>query len=109
LQSLELQRNLKHALLNSYHGAGDNPGNHAVLLDLADKSGLDHAGAAGVINSDLYSNEVRAEEKFWQQAGIQSIPSIIINEKHLITGGQAPEVFEQILREVSAQIEPEAS
>jgi predicted DsbA family dithiol-disulfide isomerase len=39
----------------------------------------------------------------WQQAGIRSVPSIIINHKHLISGGQPPEVFEQALRQLAAQ------
>lgn len=101
-QSAEAQRKLKHGLLEAYHGAGSNPGDHAVLLDLAVKAGLDPVAAAAVINSDQYGAQVRAEEQYWQKAGISSVPAIIINEKHLITGGQPPEVFEKILREIDA-------
>ncbi len=39
----------------------------------------------------------------WQQAGIHSVPSIVINERHLIQGGQPVEVFEQALRQIAAQ------
>jgi len=30
------------------------------------------------------------------------VPAVIINERHLISGGQAPEVFEQALRQIAS-------
>jgi predicted DsbA family dithiol-disulfide isomerase len=45
---------------------------------------------------------VRAQERFYQQNGINSVPAVIINERHLISGGQPPEVFEQALRQIIA-------
>jgi predicted DsbA family dithiol-disulfide isomerase len=43
---------------------------------------------------------VREVEQFYQQAGIHSVPAVIINDKHLISGGQPSEVFEQRLEEL---------
>jgi predicted DsbA family dithiol-disulfide isomerase len=34
---------------------------------------------------------------------VHSVPAIIINQRHLISGGQPPEVFEQALRQIVAQ------
>jgi predicted DsbA family dithiol-disulfide isomerase len=45
---------------------------------------------------------VRQLEYYWQRAGIRSVPAIVINERHLISGGQPPEVFEQALRRIAA-------
>jgi predicted DsbA family dithiol-disulfide isomerase len=103
LQSAAQQRALKHALLQAYHGEGRNPGAHDVLLDLATQSGLDTEQAREVISSGRYADEVRAAEQFWQQAGITSVPAIVINDKHLISGGQPPEVFEAALRKIAAE------
>ncbi len=102
LQSAEAQRKLKHGLLTAYHGEGSNPGDAAVLLALAEAAGLERAAALGVINSERYADEVRAAEQYWQQAGIRSVPSMVINDRHLITGGQPPDVFERALREIAA-------
>jgi predicted DsbA family dithiol-disulfide isomerase len=102
LQGDEQQRALKHALLKAYHGEGRNPGARAVLLELAAQVGLPADEAAAVLDEDRYALEVRAAEQAWQQAGIQSVPSIVINERHLIQGGQPPEVFEQALRQLAA-------
>jgi predicted DsbA family dithiol-disulfide isomerase len=37
-----------------------------------------------------------------QAQGIHSVPAIVINQRHLIQGGQPVEVFEQLLRQVMA-------
>ncbi|KPF49714.1 disulfide bond formation protein DsbA [beta proteobacterium AAP121] len=96
------QRALKHALLQVYHGDNRNPGDNAVLLEMAAKVGLDTTAAAEVLQSGRFAEEVRAAEHDWQQAGIRSVPAIVINRQHLISGGQPPEVFEQALRQIAA-------
>ncbi len=96
------QRELKHALLTAYHGEGRNPGAPDVLHDCAVQAGLDGDAADEVIRSDRYADEVRAQERHFQQLGIHSVPSVIIDGKHLIQGGQPPELFEQALRQIAA-------
>ena len=97
------QRELKHALLTAYHGQGRNPGAADVLLDCAIEAGLDAEAARAVIGSDRYADEVRAQERHWQQLGIHAVPSVVIDGRHLIQGGQPPEVYEQALRRLAAQ------
>lgn len=97
------QRALKHALLSAYHAQGLNPSEPAVLVECAATAGLDAARAAQVLQGDLYAQEVREAESFWQRAGITSVPSIVIDRRHLIQGGQPPEVFVQALRQLSAE------
>ena len=45
---------------------------------------------------------MRERERHWQQLGINSVPAVIIDDRHLISGGQPPEVFERALRELAA-------
>ncbi|MET3132707.1 putative DsbA family dithiol-disulfide isomerase [Oxalobacteraceae bacterium GrIS 1.11] len=96
-----LQSELKHALFEAYFTKGDNPGSHQVLARVAGEIGLD--GAAEILASGAYADEVRGRERFYQQQGISSVPAIIINERHLISGAQGVEVFEQALRQIIAQ------
>ena len=102
-QGEDRQRALKHALLRAYHGQGRNPSDPAVLLELAAEAGLDVEQARQVLASDAYADEVREREQFWQRAGIQSVPAVVIDRKHLISGGQPVEVFEQALRRLAAE------
>ena len=97
------QRELKHALLRAYHGEGRNPGTHDVLVELAGEVGLDPLHAKAILETDEYAAEVRERERHWQQLGIHSVPAVIVNDRHLISGGQPPEVFEQALRQIAAE------
>jgi predicted DsbA family dithiol-disulfide isomerase len=102
LQGGDHQRRLKHALLAAYHTRGENPGARDVLLRAAATAGLNLVQAAEVIDSGRYGDTVRERERFYQQLGIHSVPSVIVDERHLIQGGQPPEVFEQALRQIAA-------
>jgi predicted DsbA family dithiol-disulfide isomerase len=97
------QQALKRALLKAYHGEGRNPGAHDVLLELAVQAGLDVERAREVLAGNAFADEVREAERFWQQAGINAVPAVVINRRHLISGGQPPEVFVQALRQIAAE------
>ena len=97
------QHALKAALLKAYHGDARDPSNHEVLTSVAAEVGLDAQRAEQILASDEYTAEVRAAEKHWLDLGIHSVPSVIINGRHLIEGGQPPEVFEQALRRIAAE------
>ena len=95
------QEALKKALLTAYFTEGENPSDSALLVRVAASVGLDAARAQAILDSDEFAAEVRAQERFYQQAGINSVPAIVINDQHLISGGQPPEVFEQALRQIA--------
>ncbi|MEO7056541.1 MAG: DsbA family oxidoreductase [Caldimonas sp.] len=101
--SADQQRALKHALLAAYHSRAENPGAHDVLLKAAEAVGLDVERAREVIASDEFAADVRAAERHWQQLGISSVPAVVIDDRHLISGGQPPEVFEEALRRIAAE------
>ena len=94
---------LKRALLVANFTDGRNIADHAVLAEVAGSVGLDVARANAVLASGRYADEVRAAQKFFRDLGIQSVPAVIIERRHLVSGGQPPEVFEQALRQVAAQ------
>ena len=100
--SLAKQKALKEALFSAYFTDGQSPGSHDVLLQVAAQVGLDPATATEVLASGQYADEVRAQEFFYTRQGIRSVPAVIINDRHLISGGQPVEVFENALRQIAA-------
>ncbi len=94
---------LKHALFKAYFTDGENPGAHEVLLRLAGEVGLDRARAQEILDSDAYAEDVRRQERHYLEQGINAVPAVIVNERHLIQGGQPAEVFEQALRRIAAE------
>ena len=74
-----------------------------MLLEAVQSAGLDRDEAQRILASDTYAREVRQEQAFYTQQGIHAVPSVVVNDRHLIQGGQPPEVFEQVLRQLAAQ------
>lgn len=103
------QHALKTALFTAYFTDGRNPNDRDVLIDVATQAGLDPAQAREVLESGRYADEVRQHEQFYQQQGISAVPSVIINNKYLIQGGQPVEVFEQALRKIAAESKDSAA
>ena len=97
------QRDLKRALFAAYFTEGRNPSDREVLIDVATQAGLDPQRAGKILDSDLYAQEVRAREEFYTRQGIHAVPSVIVNDKYLIQGGQPAEAFEQVLRQIASE------
>ena len=94
---------LKHALLVAYFTDGVDVSAHTELVRIAGEVGLDAERAAKVLESDEFSQEVYEREKHYTGNGINSVPAVIINNQHLISGGQPVEVFEDALRRIAKQ------
>jgi predicted DsbA family dithiol-disulfide isomerase len=103
LESSASQTALKKALLAACHTRGQDMESHEVLLGAVAQTGLDAARAQAILASDEFAAEVRTSERFYTSQGISSVPAVIINDRHLISGGQPVAVFEQALRQIAAQ------
>jgi predicted DsbA family dithiol-disulfide isomerase len=96
------QHALKKALLTAYFSNGESPGSHEVLQRVATSVGLDPAEVSAILASDAHADAVREQERYFTEAGIRSVPAVIINDAYLVSGGQPVEVFEQALRQIAA-------
>ena len=94
---------LKKALFDAYFTDGKDPSQHAVLVQAAESVGLSGDEARAVLEGDEFADAVREQEQFYLNAGIRSVPAVVINDRHLISGGKPPEVFEQALRQIAAE------
>lgn len=98
------QAALKKALFQIHFTEGRNLTDAGELTAAAEQAGLDRAEAALVLASDRYVQAVRQEEALWQSRGINSVPSVVVNDQYLISGGQPAAVFEQALREIAGKV-----
>ena len=97
------QHALKKALLAACHTRSEAMGDHAVLLGCVRQVGLDEARAQAILASDEFVQAVREREGFYTSVGIHSVPAVIVNDRHLISGGQPAAVFEQALRQIASE------
>jgi predicted DsbA family dithiol-disulfide isomerase len=98
-----IQAQLKKEMLKAYFTEGQNPAARDVLLAIVARLGLDGTRAAAILDSDEYTAQVRARQRFYASHEIHAVPAVIINDRHLISGGQPAEVFEQALRKIAQQ------
>lgn len=101
-EEFHLQTELKLALFDLYFAENRDPSSKSDLLEKVTEVGLDVEMAESILNSDKYAQEVRQQQEMYRQAGVRSVPAFIFNDKHLISGGQPSEVFEQFLQDLSA-------
>ncbi len=95
------QRLLKKALFAAYFTEGRSPASREVLLEAVQAAGLDVDRAREVLASGEFADEVRERESFWRERDIHAVPAIVLDDTHLVSGGQPPEVFERVLRKLA--------
>jgi predicted DsbA family dithiol-disulfide isomerase len=100
-KEMDQQTALKLALFEAYFTDRTDVNDTSVLLDAVNKAGLDRDSAASVLSTDQFEQEVRNEEGRYQQMGVSSVPTFIVNGKYAITGGQPADVFVEALRQIA--------
>lgn len=95
-----LQTELKMALLNAYFNQGRDVNDNDVLVEIINEIGLDADFARQLLNDQVYAGDVRALQDQWRQLGVSAVPTFIIDEKYMISGGQPAEAFVQSLRQI---------
>ena len=84
---------LKKELLNTYFCLAVNLDDQHNLLDAVTRSGLDQDRALEILKNNEFAKEVRTEEATYTNAGINSVPAIILNNQYLMQGAQPSESF----------------
>jgi predicted DsbA family dithiol-disulfide isomerase len=80
---------------------GLNVGDHAVLLDIAEKSGLDRAVTASLLSSDADKALVVEEIESAQKMGVNGVPFFIFDQQYAVSGAQTPDVIAGALRDIA--------
>jgi predicted DsbA family dithiol-disulfide isomerase len=104
-QGAEAQTRLKLALLRAHFQQRRNVSDRAVLLDIAEAESFDRAKAAEALADEALAIAVRAEEQRGRQAGINSVPSFVVDGRHLIQGAREPEDYANMLRQVAGLVQ----
>ena len=98
-----LQHPLKMALFKAHFTDARDVSDAKTLLDIAAETGLDRTEAETALSTEAHANAVRAQEQVWAQNGISGVPTMIFNEKYLVTGAQGPQNYAQMLTKARAE------
>lgn len=94
---------LKLALLKAYFSEGKDVSDTDVLLAEVTGIGLDAEQAREALESDAFAEIVRSKQEFWHSRGINSVPSMIFDSKHLVPGAQGTENYIKILQQLGGE------
>lgn len=100
------EKELSEALLQAYFVGAKHIGNHDVLIDIATEAGLDTDAVKEVLASDVYTDDVRAEEKRASDLGITGVPFFVFDNKYGVSGAQPTDAFTQVLEKVWTENNP---
>lgn len=98
-----LQHPLKMALFKAHFSQGKDVSHPETLLDIAESAGIERSAAAAALDDPAHQKAVRAQEKVWSQNGISGVPTMIFNEKYLLTGAQGPQAYAEMLQRAGSE------
>lgn len=93
-----VQDAVKERFLRAYMSEGEKIGDPATLLRLATEAGLDHDEVSGLLSTDLYADEVRADEEEARQIGVDGVPFFLLGRRYAVPGAQPAELLLQALQ-----------
>lgn len=96
----QLQTPLKLALFQAYFTEHLNITENTVLASIAESVGLNKQEALTVLENETFAESVRNEEQQWIQQGINSVPSVILQQKYLIPGALESQAWVETIQKV---------
>ena len=97
------QTELKMQLTKAFFSERKDISKRSVLEVALLEVGLDAEEALAKLDNEESRNQVRNEQNYWKNLGVNSVPTIVFNRKSAVTGAQPVDVFKQILTEVIGQ------
>ena len=94
------QTELKMTLTKAYFSDRKNVSKRAILKQALLDVGLNAEEGLTKLDKEEARFEVKSKEKYWQNLGISSVPTIVFNRQSAVTGAQPVDTFKQILGEI---------
>jgi len=100
-----VQDAVKERFLRAYMTEGEAIGDPDVLSRLAREASLDAEEVSGVLATDAYAREVRADEETARSVGISGVPFFVVGGRYAVSGAQPAEVLLGALERAWAEAE----
>ena len=94
------QTELKMTLTKAYFSDRKNVSKRAILKQALLDVGLNAEEGLAKLDNEEARFEVKSKEKYWQNLGVSSVPTIVFNRQSAVTGAQPVDTFKQILGEI---------
>ncbi len=92
------------ALFQRYFERGEDISDRAVLLDVAEETGMERDVVARLFEGDSETEALREEEEQIRSMGVGGVPCFVIGGKYVLQGAQEAETWKQVIGELEAAI-----
>ncbi|MEO1788829.1 MAG: DsbA family oxidoreductase [Pseudomonadota bacterium] len=89
------------SLFRAYFREGRDIGDTGVLLDIAEKAGLDRGMTDRLLSSDADADDIRARGTHARERGVTGVPTFVVANQHVVPGAQPPELWAQVIDELA--------
>ncbi|MBF8191460.1 DsbA family protein [Nonomuraea sp. K274] len=79
---------------------------HDTLVELAGDAGLDRERTRSVLASDAYADAVRRDLDRAARLGIDGVPTLVIDERRVMSAMESPEVLAKVLTQALERKSP---
>ena len=94
------QTELKMRLTTAFFSERKDVSRREVLKQALIDVGLDATEAMSKLEDKEIRAEIKNKEAFWQNAGVNSVSTIVFNKKSAVTGAQPVDVFKKVLTDL---------
>jgi predicted DsbA family dithiol-disulfide isomerase len=98
-----LQSAIVSALMRAYWVEGRDIGDHATLADIAAAEGMGRAETLRLLASDADAEDIQARDEDARRKGVTSVPTFLVAQQYVVTGAQAPEVWDRVIAELTGK------
>ena len=91
------------ALFKAYFVEARDIGDAEVLADIADSIEMDAAVVTRLLKSDVDAQDIRDRDAHSRKMGVSSVPTFIIANAHAVPGAQPPELWAQVIADLTKQ------
>ena len=98
-----LANELEELLFKAYFTEGKNVNNWNTLQEIGTKAGLPIDEIKQLIETDIYTKEVRQDQQQAQELGVTGVPFFVFNNKYAISGAQPTDTFLKTLEKTWAE------
>ena len=91
------------ALFKAYFVDARDIGDDEVLADIADSIEMDAAVVTRLLKSDVDAQDIRDRDAHSRKMGVNSVPTFIVANTHAVPGAQPPELWAQVIADLTNQ------
>ncbi len=91
-------------LFRAYFIDGIDIGDPAQLVNIASAVGMDGDVIARLLASDADAGDIQARDMDARRKGVQSVPTFVLANQHVVPGAQPTELWTQVIDDLSMQL-----